>query len=169
MAYVASERAPWVKVDWSLATWSPAEIRPLLEGRSLVLDAVGEEPFTAQLSRLTQSAGVPMLSIALYRGGFVARARLYSPGGVAIHERTAAERFPPIPAGQKEPATTWETGCASPVNNAPPASVVSAAALAARLAVEVLTGRETGSADIIEIYRSLDEPQFDVVGTRRFE
>jgi molybdopterin/thiamine biosynthesis adenylyltransferase len=169
MAYVASERAPCVKVDWSLSTWSPAEIRPLLEGRSLVLDAVGEEPFTAQLSRLTQSAGVPMLSIALYRGGFVARARLYSPGGVAIHERTAAQRFPPIPAGQKEPATTWETGCASPVNNAPPASVVSAAALAARLAAEVLTGRETGSADIVEVYRSLDEPQFDVVGTRRFE
>ena len=88
MDYVARQRAPWVTVDWSPATWSPAEIRPLLEGRSLVVDAVGEEPFTAQLSRLAQSAGVPLLSIALYRGGFIARARLYAPGGVAIHERT---------------------------------------------------------------------------------
>ncbi len=169
MDFVARQRAPWVTVDWSPATWSPAEIRPLLEGRSLVIDAVGEEPFTAQLSRLAQSAGVPLLSIALYRGGFIARARLYTPGGVAIHERTAAEHFPPIPAGPQEPATTWETGCAAPVNNAPPVSVVSAAALASRLAVEVLTGRETGSADIVEVYRAFDEPPFDIVGTRRLE
>ena len=169
MDFVVRQRCPWVTIDASAATWSPAELRPLLEGRSLIVDAVGEEPFTAQLSRLTQSADVPLLSIALYRGGFVARARLFAPGGVAIHERTDAERFPPIPAGPLEPATTWETGCAAPINNAPPTSVVSAAALAARLAVEFLTGRETGSADIVEIYRALDEPPFNVVGTQRFE
>jgi len=169
MDFVIRQRAPWVAVDWSPATWSPAEIRPLLEGRSLVVDAVGEEPFTAQLSRLAQSAGLALLSIALYRGGLVARARLFAPGGVAIHERTDGERFPLIPAGPREPVTTWETGCAAPVNNAAPTSVVSAAALAARLGVEFLAGRETGSADIVEIYRALDEPGFDVVGTQRFE
>lgn len=169
MDFVIRQRAPWATVTTSPATWSPAEIRPLLEDRSLIVDAVGEEPFTAQLSRLAHSAGVPMLSIALYRGGFVARARLFVPGGVAIHDRTDAERFSPIPAGPLEPATTWETGCATPINNAPPTSVVSAAAMAARLAVEFLTGRETGSADIVEVYRALEEPPFDRVGAQRFE
>lgn len=169
MDFVIRQRAPWVTVNWSAATWSPAEIRPLLDGRSLIVDVVGEEPFTAQLSRLAQSAGIPLLSTALYRGGFVARARLFAPGGVAIHDRTDAERFPPIPAGPLEPATTWETGCAAPINNAPPTSVVSAAAMAARLAVEFLTGRETGSAEIVEVYRALEEPPFDRVGAQRFE
>jgi molybdopterin/thiamine biosynthesis adenylyltransferase len=169
MDFVIRQRAPWATVDWSPATWSPAEIRPLLEGRSLIVDAVGEEPFTAQLSRFAQSAGIPLLSVALYRQGFVARARLFAPGGVAIHERTDTERFPPIPAGPLEPDTTWETGCAAPINNAPPTSVVSAAALAARLAVEFLTDRETGCADIVEVYRALEEPPFDRVGAQRFE
>jgi hypothetical protein len=169
MDFVIRQRAPWATVDWSPATWSPAEIRPLLEDRSLIVDAVGEEPFTAQLSRIAQSAGVPMLSIALYRGGFVARARLFIPGGMAIHERTEVERFPPIPAGKLEPATTWETGCAAPINNAPPTSVVSGAALAARLAVEFLMGRETGSIDIVEVYRGVDGPPFDRVGMHLFK
>jgi molybdopterin/thiamine biosynthesis adenylyltransferase len=169
MDFVIRQRAPWVTVDWSPGTWSPAEIRPLLEGRSLIVDAVGEEPFTAQLSRLAQTAGVPLLSIALYRRGFVARARLFVPGALAIHERTDTERFPLLPTGPLEPATTWETGCAAPINNAPPISVVSAAALAARLAVEFLSGRETGSADIVEVYRALEEPPFNGVGAQRFE
>lgn len=74
-----------------------------------------------------------------------------------------------IPAGPLEDLPAWETGCAAPVNNAPPVAVVSAAALAARIAVEVLTGREDGNFDIVEVYRPLETPPFDVVGYRRYD
>lgn len=170
MTQITQDRAPWVTADWALASWLPSEISPHLEGRDLVIDAVGEESFTQLMSRLALSANVPLLSIALYRGGLVARARVWIPDGVPVHERTADRGFRIIPPGRLEPTVTWETGCAAPINNAPPASVASAAAMAVRIAVEVLTGRETVSTDLVEVYRPLPgEVPFDVVGTLRFE
>jgi hypothetical protein len=153
-----------------LASWLPSEISPHLAGQDLVIDSVGEESFTQLMSRLALSASVPVLSIALYRGGSVARARLWVPGGVPIHERTPDAGFPIIPPGPAEAAIVWETGCAAPINNAPPASVASAVALAVRVAVEVLTGRETANSDFIEVYRAHPgEPPFDSIGSPRFD
>lgn len=170
MSLVTRERAPWVTANWSGSSWLPDEIRPYVDGRHLVIDAVGEESFTNLVSRLADRAGVPLLSIALYRGGLVARTRVWIPGGVPIHERTPDLGFRIIPPGPLEPTVTWETGCAAPINNAPPASVASAAAMAVRIAVEMLTGRETVSTDLVEVYRPLPgEVPFDVVGTLRFE
>lgn len=170
MTQVTQDRAPWVTADWALGSWLPSEISTHLEARDLVVDAVGEESFTQLLSRLTEKANVPMVSIALYRGGSVARARLWMPGGVSIHDRNVEAGFPIIPPGPTESASVWETGCAAPINNAPPPSVASAASLAVRVAVEALGGREKSSSDFIEVYRAIDgEPPFDAVGSNRFD
>jgi len=168
MATLAEGRSPWLKTEAHSATWSPDRLRTLLTGCSLAVDAVGTEPFTAQLSRIAATAGVPLLSIALYRGGSLARARVHASDGVPIHERADAGRFSVIPPGLLEEPVIWETGCAAPVNNAPPTAVVSAAALAGRLAVEILVGRETGSFDLVEVYRPLGEQPFDAIGSLRF-
>lgn len=168
MAMLANGRSPWLKAEPHVATWSPDGVRALLAGCSLAIDAVNEESFTAQLSRITASAGPPLLSVALYRGGSVARARVHVLEGVPIHERTDSSRFPVIPPGPLEQPLIWETGCASPVNNAPPTAVASAAALAGRVAVDVLVGRQTGSFDFVEVYRPLGEKPFDAVGSLWF-
>lgn len=164
---VAREYAPWTDVDVEFESpWSPARIRELCDRADLVIDATGSVTFPDQLSRLLADTGTPMLSIALYRGGDIARARLMPPGGPAIHERSAPT-YRTIPPGPGELAPVWETGCAAPVNNAPPAAVGSAAGLAARWAVEILTGRQAEAADIVEVYRPVEAP-FDGIGTYRF-
>lgn len=160
--------APWTKyrpIDSS--TWDPDVLAKTAEGADLVIDAVGEATFTEQLSRLLVGQAAPLVSIALYRGGAVSRARVWSAGGTPIHERSAS--FPIIPPDPLPPAAVWETGCASPVNNAPPTSVYSAAALAARVAIEVLTGREAGNFDAIEVYRPIEAAGFDQVGYSRHD
>lgn len=161
--------APWTDVRLvDKSSWDPDVVAAAAAGADLVIDAVGETSFTDQLSRRLLGDATPLLSVALFRGGSVARVRLRTSGGTPFHERDAAS-FPVIPAGPLEDAPSWETGCAAPVNNAPPVAVVSAAALAARIAVEVLTGREDGNFDIIEVYRPLETPSFDVVGYRRYD
>jgi molybdopterin/thiamine biosynthesis adenylyltransferase len=161
--------APWTtvrKVEES--SWDPDRLAAVAEGADLVVDAVGESSFTEQLSRLLASTSTPLVSISLFRAGSLARLRVRLQDGLPIHERGDGDRFPLIPGGPLEEAT-WETGCAAPVNNAPPAAVMSAAALVARTAVEILTGREAASFDAGEVYRPLDSPPFDVVGYRRYE
>jgi hypothetical protein len=159
--------APWTVADFETeSTWDPAAIRAIIGSADLVVDAVGEASFTEGLNRALAGGSAPLLSIALYRGGALARARLWIPGGIAIHERES-EAYPPIAAGDGDDGATWETGCASPVNNAPPVSVVSAAALASRIAVEVLVGREDESVDVVEVYRPIEAP-FDRPTSLRF-
>jgi molybdopterin/thiamine biosynthesis adenylyltransferase len=162
--------APWTKHERRMDTsvWDPILLRVLAASADLVIDAVGETSFTDQLSRALVDEQVRILSVALYRAGSVARVRVHRPGAIPIHERTDTERFQPIPPGPHDGALVWESGCASPVNNAPPTSVMSAAALAGRLAVEVLTGREQSSFDAVEVYRPIEAP-FDTVGYRRIE
>lgn len=162
--------APWTTVrPIGASSWDPDDIAGAVSGYDLIIDAVGEWSFTDQLSRRMADEGIPILSIALYRGGSVARARLRSPCGMPFHERSTSEVFPTIPPGPLEQEPVWETGCASPVNNTPPTAVMSAAALAARIAVEVLTGREAGNFDAIEVYRPLEDDGFTEVGFRRID
>jgi hypothetical protein len=162
--------APWATYrPIETSSWDPDAIARACDGADLVIDAVGESSFTDQLSRRFVDVPVPLLSIALFRGGAVARTRVRFPGGMPLHDRTEAEVFPVVPPGPLEPTPAWETGCASPVNNAPPTAVMSAAALAARVAVEVLTGREVGNFDAVEVYQSLEVEHFDRVGYARYD
>ena len=162
--------APWTdirRVDKS--SWDPDVLAAVAAGADLVIDAVGEASFTDQLSRRLAGDPAPLLSVALYRGGSVARVRQHTSGGTPFHDRPASDSFPTIPPGPLEEKPSWETGCSSPVNSAPPAAVVSAAALATRVAVEVLMGREAGNFDVIEVYRALETSPFDAVGYRRYD
>jgi hypothetical protein len=160
--------APWTQVSpYEESSWNPKRLAALADGADLVIDAVGQASFTEQLSRLLIGSPSPILSAALYRGGALVRVRVYTSGGLPIHERMAAGVFPPIPPGPVEPPV-WETGCAGSISNAPPASVASAAAFATRIAIELMTARETSSFDAIELYKPLESPPFDKVGIRRF-
>lgn len=162
--------APWTTYrPIETSSWDPDAIARACDGADLVIDAVGESSFTDQMSRRLVDSAVPLLSTALFRGGAVTRARVRVAGGMPFHDRTEAKAFPVIPRGPLEPVPAWETGCASPVNNAPPTAVMSAATLAARMTVEVLMGREVGNFDAIEVYQSLEGQHFDRVGSARYD
>jgi molybdopterin/thiamine biosynthesis adenylyltransferase len=161
--------APWTETEaHDLTTWDPVWIARRIAGADLVVDAVGSVGFTAQLSRLCRQAEVAMLSVALYRGGTVGRVRVQSPySEIQVADRGKDDRFLAIPPGALEDAIAWETGCASPVVQAPPTSVASIGASASRLAIQVLTGRETGDLDFVESYEPLPESPFESPGVWR--
>lgn len=76
----------------------------------------------------------------------------------------AGGRYVVIPPGKyEEEAAGLEPGCSSPVNNAPPVAVETAACLAASVAIDALMERYLYDEEIIEILRPLDSP-FDKLG-----
>jgi molybdopterin/thiamine biosynthesis adenylyltransferase len=157
-------RAPWARViPVEESPWDPDRIRSLLEGADLVVDASGFSSFANLLSVVCSEHSVPLLSVALYRGGGIARVRRQAnPSDTPISARAGDGRFPVIPPGE-EPLV-FEPGCSAPVNNASPIAVASLAALAAEIAVDYLTGRNLFSDEIIEVHRPLPEAPFDRLG-----
>ncbi len=106
------------------------ELAARLRGFDLCIEATGLAPFTELLGRIAQTEAVPVISVALYRGGAVARIRRQGDGDTPFLERRSNWRFPPIPAG--DPSRDYvgvEVGCAAPIHNAPPACVTHAASL----------------------------------------
>jgi hypothetical protein len=160
-------RAPWTRVTTRENTyWDPDVLRAGIDGLDLVVDATGLSRFAAQLSVLCEEIEMPLVSIALYRGGAVARVRRQ--GGVGempFLDRVDAVRYPVIPPGDE--VVHYEPGCSSAVNNASPVAVASAAALAAEVCIDALTGRYLYADEVVDVYRPLDEAPFDRIGRVR--
>jgi molybdopterin/thiamine biosynthesis adenylyltransferase len=163
-------QAPWTKVlAADRSHWEPSQLAEIARNVDLVVDAVGSASFTVQLARVCEAEARRLLSVSLYRYGDVARVRHQAAAPIAnLADRAADTGFPTIPPDVGEAEVAWEAGCGAPITQAPPTSVASAAAAAARLAIEVLCGRETRDLDLVEVYRPLAESPFDVVGSRIF-
>lgn len=141
-------------------TWSPTEVTALIEGTDLCIDATGSSLFAELLSRVAGRCGTPMLSVALFRGGRLVRARRQADADTLIAERFDHWRYPEIPKGA-EPDLDHvgvETGCAAPIQNAPPATVLAAAALAARASIDQLTCRREEPDEIIDVLEPIETP-----------
>jgi molybdopterin/thiamine biosynthesis adenylyltransferase len=161
--------APWTRVEGAGEQWSPTPLRATAGAADIVIDATGISSFTAQMSVICRQVERPLVSVALYRQGSVGRARFQSAGsGIVITDRPDDDRFPTIPAGVGEDTVSWEAGCADPIAQAPPTSVVGIAATTARLVIDILTGREGDDVDLLEVYRALEGTEFDKAGARRF-
>lgn len=159
--------APWTKTDTIAgAIWEPSLLRNAVGLGQVVVDATGLANFTAQLGEVCRQQSRPLVSVALYRSGFVGRVRYQAAEPrTAIIDRPSDARFPLIPAAPDEADASWEAGCMAAVAQAPPAAVVGIAATAARVAIDSLTGRDLDDRDILEVYRPLDAAPFDRVGT----
>lgn len=87
------------------------------------------------------------------------------PGDVPILERTPALGYSLIPPGDGDDLIRPAVGCSGPVTNAPPTTVLAAAALVAETAIDTLTGRLALPGEIVDVYRALpSEPPFDRIG-----
>lgn len=135
---------------------SPSQIRSAIAGMDAVVDATGDPNLVAQMSVLIHNEGLdtPIISIALHRQGTVARVRVQTSKGTPIFNRSSPA-FPRIPAlPYTEEASGFETGCAAPINNAPPWAVAAAAALGARTVIDVLMDRIDSGCDLVDVYRT---------------
>ena len=167
VARTIANHAPWTEVSTLPASpMSPGALGRVIADADLVVDATGDGAATQAicLSALAQDKAV--VSGALFRGGAVARIRRQGiPGDVPILDRTPALGYPLIPPGDGDDLIRPAVGCSGPVTNAPPTTVLAAAALIAETAIDTLTGRLALPDEIVDIYRALpDDPPFDRIG-----
>jgi len=165
VARTIAERTPWTDVETILAyPWHPDEIKNRIQGADIVLEATGLSSFAGHLSTITEELGLPLVSVALYRGGKIARVRRQMPGrDCPIYKRKGVEKYPIIPPGDDE-ILGLEAGCSDPIINASTASVTAAATLAVRVAVDILADRVGVEDELIQVYEPLEVVPFDKVG-----
>lgn len=159
--------APWTEVDEiQEAPWGPQRVTELISDVDLVVETTGSTAFAALLSLVAASAEKPMITAALYRGGFVGRVRRQVPDvDTPLPDRTDEQRYPLIPKDEEQ--FSVETGCSALVNNASPVAVAAVAATCAEVAIDALTERFALGEEVVDIYRALNEAPFDSIGRLR--
>ena len=164
--------APWSKVESITPPTNPygsQEIAQLIENVDVVIDATGNDAFAHPVARVAEGLDRPLVSGALFRGGFIGRVqRKALETDSSILNRPESPDYPIVPLGDsKVDFAEPDLGCSAPVNNAPPASVLACASLIAQAAIDVLTGRFELEDEVIDVYRPLPEAPFDRVGRHR--
>jgi hypothetical protein len=115
----------------------------LFRDHDIVIDATGHAPATALITTASRLLARPAITVCLQRGGTVARVDRTPPVGDTNHA-------PPTPPGSPWPEVR-DGSCGDPVSPAPPWACAAAAALAAGVAVDVLTGREQYPATVSQV------------------
>ena len=156
--------APWTKFDFEPESpWASERLSELISDCDLAIDATGLITFAELLGHVAVDAETPLVSAALFRGGFLGRVRRQVPGlDIPFLERQASEEFPVIPPGD-EPKR-FEAGCSAAVNNASPIAVAAISATTAEVTVDLLTDRLEYAAELIDVYRPLEDAPFDRIG-----
>ena len=164
---VIRDHATWTEVACVRESPStPSDIRRNIEDADIVLDTTGNEALTSSLAMLAKDMEKPLVSGALYRGGFIGRVQRQAlPTDTPIHQRGDSTRYPVIPPGvDSEDFAAPQLGCSAPVNNAPPSTVSACASLIAQAALDVLTDRFEFSDEVVDVYRAIPTPPFNRIG-----
>lgn len=164
------ELFPWVKIQVPEnpadgIVWTLDRLRGVLEAADLTIDATGHAGFAELVARVAHDLSRPCLSVALFRGGAIARVRRQAhKDDIPFLRRPHLDAYPEIPPMEEEVEYIGtETGCLAQVHNAPPTSVIHAAVLASEVAIDHLTQRHEHPDEIIEVMR-LGDPPFDRLG-----
>lgn len=159
--------APWTRVHRILsADWSAASLSKYAEVADVFVDATGLNSFTLLLAHVAKRTTTPLVSAALYREGAVGRVRRQATESDTPIWRREPSEYPVIPPeDQAQETPRFEVGCSAPVNNASPLAVHAIAATLAESVVDLLTGRLLHGDERIVVFRPLDEPPFDRVGS----
>ena len=162
--------APWTDVESITPQTEPIRIAGDRDSSSKtlmwVIDATGNDSFVHPVARVAEGLGKPLVSGALFRGGFIGRVqRKALESDSSIPGRPDSPDYPIVPPG--DPMVDFaepDLGCSAPVNNAPPSSVLACASLIAQAAIDVLTERFELEDEVIDVYRPLPEAPFGRVG-----
>lgn len=136
----------------------------LIGGRDLVVDATANGRVLALLEAIAARTPLNFVSVGLHRAGALARVD-------RLGRATApwARRLPPIEALGTEGVP--ESGCGDPVSPTPPSSVVAAASLAARVAVDTLvrprTRRMYRDSVVETLIADPTDSEYGVIGLRQ--
>lgn len=164
---VIEDHARWAQVvNFQESPRTPSAIRERIEGADIVIDTTGNVAFTLSLAMVVGDMGIPLVSGALYRGGFIGRVqRQARPSDTPIEQRGDPTRYPIIPVGDdREDFAAPQLGCSAPVNNASPVAVSACASLITQVAIDVLTDRFEFADEVIDVYRAIPDSPFHRIG-----
>ena len=101
---VIADHAPWTEVAcFQEGPGTPSAIRERIADTDIIIDATGNEALLGSLALVAAEMGKPLVSGALYRGGFIGRVqRQVLPTDTPIHLREDSTRYPVIPAGTRK-------------------------------------------------------------------
>ena len=162
-----ADSAPWTNVHTvPEALWHPDRIVEVSADADLVIDGTGIAGFTDACSVLFGEHGNPFLTYALYRSGSIGRARRQAgEHDTPIMSRIEfTDRYPLIPPDDEAQDAQLETGCTSPVNNAPPHSVLAIAVVASQYSIDWLSGRMLWPDEVIDVYNPIANSPFEHLG-----
>lgn len=161
------DHAPWTTVEpHDNLPYDPTGLSSHVEGIDLVVDCTGIFSMSAALAETCRRAGVPFITGALFHQGALARVQRQAAGDTPIAARPSDPAYfdlPPEDPSQPD-SGFLELGCTAPINNAPPAAVLSTAAEIAHAAIDLLTRRRERPDERIIVFRSMNAP-FDRTGT----
>lgn len=165
--HLIGEHAPATTVDTLAAVpLAPTALTAAIIGYDLVIDATGQAPVTAALAGTCAGVAIPLITVALYHAGVLLRVRRQAPTDTPLTARPGDPSYlqlPPDDPTTRDPGFL-ELGCLAPINNAPPTSAATAAALTAIIAVDLLTGRLDYPDETVQVLRPLTTAPFDRVG-----
>lgn len=164
---VVEDHAPWTEVSGiQEAPRTPSDIGKRIADADIVIDTTGNEALVGSLAMVAKEMDQPLVSGALYRGGFISRVqRQVLASDTPIHQRGDLALYPLIPAGHDNADfATPQLGCSAPVNNAPPSAVLACASLIVQTAIDVLTERFEFPDEVIDVYRPIPDTQFNRMG-----
>ena len=164
---VIRDHSPWTEVTcFQESPRTPNEIRKHIGDADIVVDTTGNEALIGSLAMVAREMDKPLVSGALYRGGFIGRVqRQVLHCDTPIHQREDSTRYPVIPAGvDSEDYAVPQMGCSAPINNAPPSAVSACASLIVQTAIDSLTQRFEFADEVIDVYRAIPDSQFNQIG-----
>ena len=162
-----SDHAPLSKVDgFQESPSTPSEIRDRIVDANIVIDTTGNDALISSLAMITNEMGIPFVSGALYRGGFIGRVKRQAlQSDTQFDQRNDLTRYPLIPIGDgSADFAMGQLGCSDPVNNAPPSAVLACASLIAQVAVDALTQRFEFDDEVIDVYQVISDSPFNSIG-----
>ena len=141
-----------------------ANAAEVIAGRTLVIDATANERVRGLLEVIAKKMPLTIVSVALFRSGAVARVDRLGQGTAHWDKR-----LPPVLSSGYEGVP--ESGCGDPVSPTPPSSVVAAASLAARVAVDTIVQPRTRRSYRDSVAETLvadpTDAEYGVVGVRQ--
>ena len=120
-----------------------ADTVTLFSNHDLVVDATGNGPATALLCTASRILNKPLVTVCLQRSGTVARVDRFPLGPDEVHAD-------PLPPGGPE-MVLREGGCGNPISPTPPWACGAAAARAAGMVTDLLSGRSLYPPTVVDV------------------
>lgn len=167
VSLAVEDHAPWTDVNaGAFLSNDPTELANDVAGVDLVVDCTGTFHVTAALAEVCRRTNTPLITGALFHQGALARIQRQTEGDTLIAARPTDPNYlnlPPEDPSDPQPGFL-ELGCTAPVNNAPPTSVLTAAADIAHASIDYLTGRLERADERIIVLRPM-QALFEQPGT----